>query len=173
MKRLFIVWILTCYSFIAYCQSSNEVVVIDGVHITFPIKPFFELKQSKPTYVSQSKNCIFQSIVQNNIIPGRKYEEFLNMSFNNQEKIISVLLDNIIKGHLAYTNSQGEVDKLMFGKYQGRFLSYNVANRNYEKRFLKTYFIQNNVITFTCYYKIDNEISKKEMLTFFNSIKIQ
>lgn len=174
MKKSVFVLLLFLSTF-KFCEAQttwiNKEVGI-GLYVQFPTEPTYKTQDKSGIYTSKTTNCIFMVVVTYDAIP--RYADFLKLSSKNQNQIIDVYLDGVIKGKLRYTNnpeSPGRTIKI--GKYDGREISYSAINPitgEIGKRFSKILLINNKIYSFECWYLTDLYSSENEKDLFFNSI---
>lgn len=160
----------------SYSQTTKEVE--NGLFVTFPSTPKYQANTQATSYVGESKNCIFMVMILRNQIPNYNQYELAKKKWTQSDvkKVEDSFLDNAAKGKLEYTGSSGIITEVKIGLFRGRKMEYNAINPvtgERGKRFTIMLLVRDKVVSFECFYLIENTISKQEKDKFLNSIKVK
>lgn len=176
-KAILLTLIIICSLQVNYAQNWKKTSVGNNVSVMFPNEAKYELKSNNGkqvgTYLSISQNCLFMTMVSYDMIPN--YPEFVNLKQEEQEVFIGILLDNVAKGKLLYSNTKTNVESFTINGCQARRVAYSGINPQTgkeAKRYSTMFMVSNKVFTFDCWYLNSKPLCQNEKNTFFNSIRI-
>lgn len=147
--------------------------IYGGIFVKFPSEPQYKLMEEGAMYLCKNDEHIFIALVQRNIIPN--YANFINLPETEKRDVINTLLDNAVKGKLAYTNSSGTPSNITLGKYIGRSISYSAINPATGQPGLihsKMFIVNDKMLSFDCM-ELKSTTSSSSRYAFLNSITIE
>ena len=174
MKKITFLFI-SLISIYSFSQIRKEVE--NGIYVTFPNVPKYEVVENNSSYLAETNNCLFMVITQRNIIPN--YDKYLEAqkkwTESEKQKIINILLDNAVQGQLDYTGNTGKSENIKIGQFFGRKVTYSAINPTNGERTQRVSIIlsvRDRLLNFNVFYmqKTPDNVSKKEMEDFINSI---
>jgi hypothetical protein len=175
MKQILIALIFSTLNISIYSQQVKKEVE-NGIYVDFPNNPKYSVTQEAGTYTARTENALYTVVIQYNMIPN--YHQFVleEQSWTEKEKkqVRDVLLDNVIKGVLAYTGATGNPIEIKIGSYYGRKISYstiNPATGEKGERFSVVLSVRNRLIFFDCTLLKESPESIRGKDSFINSIK--
>lgn len=158
-------------------QNWKRKNVGNNVSASFPCDVSYELKNNDGkqigTYICRTQDCAFMVMVFYDMIPN--YPNFVNWKKEEQNSIVKILLDNVAKGKLMYSNSKTNIESYKINGFQARKIAYsgvNPATGDVGKRYSTMILVNNKVFTFDCWYLSSEPKCNTEKETFFNSIRI-
>jgi len=93
--------------------------VDNGVFVTFPSNPEYQITTGVSTYMAETKNCYYMVLIQRNTIPY--YPEFVKAEKTwteaQKKQVRDSLLNGAIKGILDYTGSTRKISEIKKGTY--------------------------------------------------------
>lgn len=156
-----------------YGQIEKEIE--NGIFITFPTEPKYQVAEQATTYIATTENCFFICLIQRNIIPN--YPQYLkdkeNWNKEQLKKVEDAFLDNAVKGKLNYTENSGKVDNIKVGDFSGRKLEYsaiNPATGIRGKRCSIILLVRDRLVSCDVILNNEKETSLKEKDDFLNSL---
>lgn len=174
MRLRFTIILMTLSTMMVFGQVTKEVE--NGLFVTFPSTPEYQVNMQTASYIDKSTNCFFIVLVQRNVIPY--YDKYVlakkKWTQSEVKKVEDALLDNAAKATLDYTGNKGTIAEIKIGLYSGRKIEYsaiNLATGERGKRFSIMLLVRNRLVNFKCWYLKDNTIAKAEKDSFLNSIK--
>jgi hypothetical protein len=174
MKQTLIIFTFLFLGISVFGQKTKK-EVDNGIFVVFPDTPEYNATKEASTYITTTENCIFLVTIQRNVIPN--YVEFAKAektwTETQKKQIRDTLLDNVVKGKLAYTGNKGQVSEIKIGNYYGRKLAYsaiNPATGERGKRFSVILSVRDKILNFDCWFLQDNDDAVSEKNSFINSI---
>ena len=103
-----------------FSQVKKEVE--NGVWVTFPNAPIYQMEQGARQYITQTDNAIFMAIIAD--VPRRAEYLMAEKNFSEGEKkeVAESFLNHFIQGALADSKSEPEIQSIKKGKFYGCFL---------------------------------------------------
>ncbi|MGI6572393.1 MAG: hypothetical protein ACOX19_02995 [Fermentimonas sp.] len=181
-KALLITSIILALSVSAQTNSWVRKEIGNGLSVSFPTAPTYNLNELGSTYTAQNSNCVFMVMITHNVI-AKDYDKFVlaesKWTENEKRTIAYAFLDNFVKGRIDSAGGKNVTSSnVKVGGFYGKKLEYsavNILNGEVGKRFgialaLLKY---NKVISFECWYLNNSTASESDKNLFFNSIKKQ
>jgi hypothetical protein len=174
MKQI-LTFLFLSFSHIFFSQIQKE--VDNGIFVTFPSTPVYSTTQNISTFSAKTTNSFFMVIIQRNAVPdyANYHKAEKTWTESERKKVADAGLDSFVKEKLAYTGNTGNVSEVKYGKFYGRKLSYsavNPATGERGDRYSIVLLVRDKVISFECWYLLNNNSAKTEKDQFFDSIKV-
>ena len=177
MKLKLILFLLTLTTSLIFGQTEKEIE--NGIFVTFPTNPQYQANADATSYIATTDNCIFMGMVLRSQIPNYpQYVQARKKWTTSEIKMVEdSFLDNAVKGKLDYIGKQNSSSsEIKIGDFRGRKMEYSAINPvtgERGKRFSIMLLVRDKVVSFECWYLIDNESSRIEKDSFLKSISLK
>ena len=157
-----------------FSQVKKEVE--NGVWVTFPDTPVYNVAQGMRQYATATEEVLF--LVQITEIPNRV--EYLtmerNLSESEKKQLSDRLLNGFVQGVMANSGNEAQVQPIKKGNFYGRKMSYsaiNPATGEVGKRSVVVLDVRGKIVAFMCMQLNDSQEAHSEVNTFLNSIAVK
>lgn len=157
-----------------FSQVKKEVE--NGVWVTFPDTPVYNVAQGMRQYVATTEKGVFLVLISE--IPNRV--EYLtmerNLSENEKKQFSEKILNAFIEGIIANSGNGGQVQSIKKGNFYGKKMSYtaiNPATGELGSRSVLALFIRGKIVSFMCMQMNESQEAYSEVNTFLNTIAVK